>query len=70
MWIRGTVPERRGTQIIEVTALEWDRRLALVEQLLEPLLLGQRVDQFERGDSMLCFNNAPAAARQPATLRR
>jgi hypothetical protein len=63
MWIRGTVPERSGTQVIEVTALQRDRRLALVEQLLEPLLLGKRIDQFERGDSMLGFNNAPAAAR-------
>jgi hypothetical protein len=43
--IQRAVPERRKQQIVQVTALGRDQRLAVVEDAFEQRLLFERVDQ-------------------------
>jgi hypothetical protein len=54
---------------VEVAALRWHRRLALVQQLLEERLLAQRVHQLHRRDDVLGFDDTPAAAGEETPFR-
>jgi hypothetical protein len=44
---------------VQVRGLRRDRRLAVVEDALERVLLGQRIDQRHRRDHVLPLDGAP-----------
>ena len=68
--IRGAVAERREQQILQVTTFRRDGRLAFLEQLLEPRLLGQGVDNLHGRHDVLGLDDAPASAGEPPRFNR
>src|SRR3982751_6852523 len=69
-WVRRSVTEWRCQQIMKMAAFRRKWRLGRVNEQFERALFVERVPQFHRRHTMLCFDGPPADARAPAPLRR